>query len=249
MQSKRSRSGKASTKKSAGKRILTRFPKQVPAGIDEPRYLKRQMLDGVFYTSAANTVNVVDYSGAVPSWLSANAAVADTIGSSSAGMQYAWSIAAALSSLPNAAEITNLFREYKIMRLDMKIELMCGDAYNGAAGSPLVSINCAYDPSDPTPATSYPAQIQYANNRVHALSNYAGFTRSCVPKPAQVVYSTPLASGYGYTTSQDVWMDCNIPLIPHYAFKCWTRGQIAAAGSGFAYRVTPVLHILMRRPR
>lgn len=221
----------------------------MPLGIDEPRYLKRPLLDGVFYTSALNTLTANDYSGSPPTWLSTTVVAADFNGSSSASMQYGWSVVATLAGLPNAAEITNFFREYQIVKMDLKIELCCGDSYNSGAGSPLCSINCAYDPSDNTPATSYPAQIQYANNKAFELVNGKPILRKCVPKSAQSVFSSAIATGYGYSTGRPLWLDCNIPLVPHYAFKLWTRGQIAVAGSGFAFRVTPTLHVMMRRPR
>lgn len=221
-----------------------------PAGIDEPRYLKRAMLDGVFTTSGAGAVNVSDYSGAIPVWLSLGTVVADFGGSASGALQYGFGVTASLSALPAAAEITTLFREFQIVKLELLIESIMGDSYNGAAGSPIAQINVAYDPSDNTPAASYPAQIQYANNKVYNLVNAHPIRRVCVPKPAIAAYSSAIATAYAYPTSSAAqWFDCNVPLVPHYGYKCWVRNQINAANSGFGFRVTPILHIMMRRPR
>lgn len=211
-----------------------------------PHYFKRQLQDAVFYTSAANTVSVVDATGSAPSWLSLGASVPDQGGVSNT-LQYGFSISPALSYVTNAAEFTNLFQQYQLLGLGIQVSPIMGSSLPGIVGQ-IPTLFLAVDYNDATAPANFAAIQQNDSVKNWPLKEDITIEQECRPLPAVQMYGSALATAYA-TPSKDMWLDTTAPsnTIPHFAFKGYIRNWVAnAANQGIGMRIVCTLFFRCR---
>jgi hypothetical protein len=164
-----------------------------------------------------------------------------------------FSLQFAVTCLGQYVDILSLFAEYQIRRVQLKIENMMGDSYNGSIGSPLPEVITAIDPTLLTPPALIQTFESYADNQRSMLSNRHPHVRSCVPRPqwtvdapagyagsSTVIPADPRAYWYPTTFSSPQLFNGIVGVI---------RNFYNAAGSGAIVRMSLMVDIAVRRPR
>lgn len=211
-----------------------------------PHYFKRQLDDGVFYTSAANTVSVVNAVGSAPTWLSLGGLTSDQGGVAATG-QFGFSVSPSLNMVVNATEFTNLFQQYQIMGLSIQVESMMGDSYQNGNGQ-IPTLYISEDFNDSVAPPSFAAIQNNDSTKTYRINQELSVKRFARPAPAMQLFQSALNTGYG-TPSKDVWLDTTgvSASLPHYVFKGYIRNWIvSAANTGVAMRITPTLYFRCR---
>lgn len=211
-----------------------------------PRFFKVNLQDSMIYCNGAGTVSNFDSNLATVPWMNQGAAFADSTGAASA-LQFGFTIRACLSDLYNATEFTDLFQQFAILKMDIKVSQTCGDSYGGVI---LPTMYSAPDDNDSTVFASQHEVNQYgAAVKEHCFSADNNFQRSCLPKPAAEFFINAVTSGYAVPqTKGPTWVDSGSYTTPHYAMKFFVRNFINAPNSGMALRVQPTLYFACRNP-
>lgn len=144
-----------------------------------------------------------------------------------------------LASLPNATEFTNLFDQYKIMKVkldfipfgdtvNLPISTMSGSTSLVSPGGPLIT---AIDYDDNTTPGAASDLLQYQNSKVTPVPRR--LKMSLRPKFATEVYRSATTTGYG---ARSGWLDTDYANIPHYGVKYYMNAP-SAVSSSFSYQV------------
>jgi len=247
--SKKSRYSKKAHKplKAFSTRMVTRtmglvVPKD-PFGAMTPRFFKVQLPDSIIYCNGSNTVAQFDSNLSPVPWMNLGAAFADSTGAAGAS-QFGFTVRAVLSDLSNAANFTDLFQQFCILKMDIKISQTCGDSYGG------VILPTIYSAPDDNDSVVFASQVEvngYQAVKEHALSADRPFSRSCYPKPATAQFINAISTGYAVTPSPS-WVDANSSGTAHYAMKFYVRNFINGPNSGMGIRVQPCLYFACRNP-
>lgn len=243
----------SSSKKPAAKRAKTSsFDRSNPSvsksvyGANTPHYFKRQLDDGVFYTSAANTVSVVNAVGGSPAWVALGALTADQGGVSATG-QWGFSISPSLSMVVNSTEFTNLFQQYQILGLSIQVEALMGDSYQPGV-SQIPTLYISEDFNDSVAPANFAAIQNNDSTKTYRLNQQLSVKRFVRPAPAVQLFQSAINTGYA-APSKDIWLDTTgvSANIPHYCFKGFLRNWISsAAQTGVGMRITPTLYFRCR---
>ena len=140
---------------------------------------------------------------------------ATTITSNTSTNTQTGSIQTQLSSLPAYSDFTNLFDQYRILKV--KIDFMPNLTGNTAGGLPgLYNVfNMAIDHTDTTSPTQSSDILQYDEHRT--LQPYKPFSITYKPAPAAAYFNTNVTTGYGPRAG--AWIDGSSPAIVHYGLK------------------------------
>ena len=234
---------KKSTKKSkkALKGLVRRIPHKVmgitigknPFASSEPRFFSVLLNDATIYCDAAGSVKQFDSNLSAVPWMSLGAAFADSTGANAA-LQFGFSTRIAMTDIHNYVKFTDLFQKFAVLKYEVKVNQMCS-SYGGAI---IPTVYSAPDDNDSTVFASQDEVNGYQNVKEHPLAEGVGFTRACVPKPAQSLFLSAVGTGYA---NQDapLWVDTNSAGVPFYCMKFYVRNFIAAPNSGMSIRVQP----------
>lgn len=121
-----------------------------------------------------------------------------------------------LSDLPGYTEMTNMFDQYRITRVDILYEpaSRCGSsAVTGSSGAPVMWTQVDYDS---TSSVTIAQLRERENTMVH--SAFDRWEHSFIPKVAASVYSNSVASGYSVAQGSP-WISTATPSVEYYGFK------------------------------
>lgn len=221
-----------------------------PYSDSTPHYFKRMMQQVMITTGNAGQLQIT--SDSAQDWCTGGNQAGDLAIIGAGTTQFALACCVKLKELVNYTDYTDLFNQYRIEKLVLTIELICGPSYNGGAGSVLPTIYSRYDPNDRTLPSNWTDIAQSGNCRSYNFSNGDTHTLVCVPRPATPQYVAGVAAGYGLPSkTKYFWMDTTSPSdgIEHYAFKMFVRNFTVPQGSGLALRITPMVYFATCRTR
>jgi len=204
-----------------------------PFASSYPRFFSVQLNDATIYCDAIGSVKQFDSNLAAVPWMSVGSAFADSTGANSA-QQFGFTTRIAMTDIHNYVEFTDLFQQFAMLKYEVKVQQMCS-SYGGAITPTVYS---APDNNDATVFASQDEVNGYQDVKQHPLAEGVGFTRSCIPKPAQSLYISALTTGYG-NSKGPIWVDSNSAGVPFYTMKFYVRNFINAPNSGMAIRVQP----------
>lgn len=207
-----------------------------------PHHYKRVMPEGVMYSSAVNTVSVIDPGLAgPPGWLSLSGVSTDVGGVTATG-QFGFSVTPYLSGVTDYLKLTNLYQRYQIEKMEIEIDLIVGESYNGVA-SALPTLYSICDYGDAVAPTSLAAVSNFQNVVEHPMVLNSPFKRTFYPKAAASFYISAAATGYG-TMPPNTWFDNASPGIPHYGPKFFIRNfNVSGLNTGMGLRIRPTLYL------
>lgn len=141
-----------------------------------------------------------------------------------------------LDQLPNFTEFTNLFDQYRINKVVLKlIPQFNQSTYNvGHPSSTIPSglpagrnprLFIANDYDDDTVPANADVLRQYANVKVYPVMNNKTITHIITPATQMQAYETLASTGYVPKFKQ--WINCSDNNVPHYAVK-WSLENTAA---------------------
>jgi hypothetical protein len=137
--------------------------------------------------------------------------LAGTFASSLAGDAMG-ALSMSVSSLPNSSEFTNLFDQYRIVRLEYTFWPFQTQSTISTTATPVIASVVDYD--DAVTPGGFGALQQYENCMVH--SPYKPFTVSFKPHVALAAYSGGFTS---YANQKDQWIDSSSNAVQHYGCK------------------------------
>lgn len=132
----------------------------------------------------------------------------------------------ALSDLPNNSEFTNLFDEYRILKVSiMFIPYLIST--NTSANNPVPIFAYVVDKDDAGTPSSLNDLLQYPACKVQSVLRRASV--KFVPRISAAVYGGPATTSYG---SKVMWLDCSNSGVPHYGLKVHIGSTTAGAVFG-----------------
>jgi len=161
---------------------------------------------------------------------------------------------ASLDNVVGYQEFTALFNEYRIAKVEVKIEMLMAPPYafaGSASPAPfLPEVFIRYDPNDDTIPPNFIDLAQSGNVTSHGFANGNSKTISCVPRPAMAMFTSVLANAYA-TPPKSIWMDTTAPssTAKYYAWKFIWRNWNPNGGTGIQFRLTPMYYMDFRRSR
>lgn len=147
-----------------------------------------------------------------------------------------------LSQASNISEITNLFDNYRIVRVKLMFNLSGNSGeISGANGFPIPLINYAYDPDDNTAPAARTNVLENGYCQTRRLDK--PFSITLTPRAQQSV--TGGVGGAGGLLPTSTWLDCNSPAIQHYGLKFWIDQFPfdSTAQYTYALTITPVYYL------
>jgi hypothetical protein len=155
-----------------------------------------------------------------------------------------------IDSMLNYTDITDLFNEYKVDKVDLRIDLI-----NGSSGQPNVSsiqseMFIRYDPNDASMPISFGDVAQSANTTQFSFSQKTSHHFTFIPKASAQIYSSA-GTAYGAPSYGSMWFDTsgNSKSIDMYGLKMWIRNFESTLGSAQILQFQPTFYISCRRPR
>lgn len=139
------------------------------------------------------------------------------VGTSGVTQAYAFTLA---GSLTNYTEFTQLFDQYRLKSVMMKIRLVQPPEANNTSSTSQYypDIVVAVDHDDNTVPSGYDTIQQYGKSKQGILKPDKWFTYKCRPTAAVMLYRTATTTAYG-PASYKQWYDCNNIDIPFYGVK------------------------------
>lgn len=153
----------------------------------------------------------------------------------------------------DAAQMSNLFNEYQIHKIELQFQMDNAPAYaQGDGNNPnaIPSVYIRYDPNDATIPLADLVVVNGGDTQYRSLRD--PFTYTFYPRPAQAMYSGSVAQGYGFpNNNRQMWLDTSPPsnAIEHYGVKMWFRNFNSANQVGLGVRIQPTFYFSMRRVR
>lgn len=132
-----------------------------------------------------------------------------------------------LTDLPDYTEFTNLFDEYKIMRV--KVYFLPNVYTQNTSIANLVPwFLITVDKDDSSAPTSFNSMLSYPGCKITSMQRkqYVSF----VPRVATAVYGGPVVTSYG---SKSMYLDCGSPGVPHYGLKIGVGNSTNAGIYGY----------------
>lgn len=121
-----------------------------------------------------------------------------------------------LNQLPGYTEMTNMFDQYRITRVDVLYEPASragSSAATGSSGAPVMWTQVDYDS---TSTVSIAQLAERENTMIH--SAFDRWEHSFIPKIASAAYQSAVASGY-YIENGNPWISTSTPGVEYYGFK------------------------------
>ena len=213
--------------------------------------VRRMARDGVLYSPSTGSFSMDNYdTGTTPGWVSGLTTPAVDGYSFANSYQFGLGCTFKLTDVPNSAEFTGLFNEYRIDRIAMRVSVVsCGPTDPTAAC--MASAYVAWDPNDGVAPPDTESMQQRDTTTLVDFLQGKPLTLLASPRPAQAIYSSALATSYGYSTRNNIWLDCTAPSneTPHYGLKFYFRNFVSFLNSGYALRFQPTYYMSFRRTR
>lgn len=148
----------------------------------------------------------------------------------------------ALSQAANISEITNLFDNYRIVKVKLMFALSATESSSaGSAGYPMPIMHYCYDPDDNTVPATRTAVLENGYCQTRRLDR--PFSVTLTPRAQQSVVGG--IGGAGGLLPVNTWLDSGSPQIYHYGLKFQIDQFPHDATKDHAYglTVTPVFYI------
>lgn len=150
------------------------------------------------------------------------------------------SLSFALSDLPSYTEFTQLYDEYKIMKVVLSFyPVRATQVYTATLTIPVFI--CAVDHDDSTAPTNITTLLQYPGCRIKSSRNQ--FSVTIKPKVASAVYNG-VTDAY---SAKSQYVDCTYGSVPHYGFK-YAIGS-AGVASSVSYDIYAKYYVAFRGVR
>lgn len=168
------------------------------------------------------------------------AVVARTVGALASNSQ---SYTFTLSYLPGYTEMTAMFDQYRIARVDMQwIPAQTSAELGGLAAANGYFVVCTdYDDNNVYAAREDALSVD--NHRIFSLTERIKHT--VYPRAAAAVYRSGVASGYA-STMPTQWFDMATPDVPFYGVKDYVQNN---TGNALAWQCLYTIHVQCRRMR
>lgn len=122
-----------------------------------------------------------------------------------------------LTDCPNSSEFTNLFDQYRIVKVEMTWTPSVTTAVTGStADMQLPNINTVADFDDGVVPTNNSNLLQYQSYKSQRLDR--AVSRIVSPRAALAVYNNAAIQGYAYADGP-LWCNTSNPSIQHYGIK------------------------------
>lgn len=207
--------------------------------------------DGILSATGAGVFALLNTdTGAAPGWSSGlGSAVADGAGITT-NFQFGLGCQFRLTDLPNPTEFTSLFNEYRIEKVSFRVTPLQASVTDDTVGS-IAAAYIAWDPNDATPPPDTPSMQQRDTTKLVEFIADQPIITTGTPRCAQAIYSSAMATSYGYTANKSLWIDTTSPSngTPHYGLKFYFRNMPGFYNSGFGLRFQPTYHLVFRRTR
>lgn len=123
-----------------------------------------------------------------------------------------------LDQLSGYSELTNLFDQYKINGIKVKMAQFYNTSSLTSVGLPWLETFSDHD-------NSIPEVLAQVRQRMYTKSTYFSATKQaatlyCKPRPSMAIYSNPttgITPGASYRSAP--WIDCSFPNVEHYSIK------------------------------
>lgn len=159
------------------------------------------------------------------------------------------------SDLPDIAEYQNMFEQYRINKVTVKIIPMATEASSAAAASGTATQSAVFfhwclDYDDAARPTASLAGINALRQRTgYKLRNiYSGngkpITVTFTPKVLEDVYRSSISTGY--KPVKGGWIDEGYPDVPHYGLKCITESICSGTALLHFFKVETRLHLSLK---
>lgn len=237
--------------------VRTALPKTFPGGDEHRTLFRRYMQDVSMFVDGTGTIVALNsQASAQPSWLQLGTPLVDLPSAGSSPIaQFGMACTFSLADVINSSELTALYNEYQIRKVELRFSLDCSDTFTGGTWNTprtLPSVYIADDPNDAAIPTDNGIVQQRGDCQLYELCHAKPFTVALYPRAASQLYSSSFGTSYSYPANSAMnWIDCTPPSnsTPHYGLKLWWRNFCGAAGSGLCVRIQPVMHFVMRRTR
>lgn len=166
--------------------------------------------------------------------------------------QFGMTYSCHLDSVLNYQDFVDLFNEYKIDKVDLRIDLINGPSGAPNVASILPELYVRYDPNDATMPSSFGDLAQSANCAQFNFSQKTSHHYTFVPKASMLAYAPGLAAvGYAAPTHSSMWFDTTGPsnTIEMYGLKMWWRNFESTLGGAQIFQFQPTFFLSARRPR
>lgn len=234
-------------------RIPSRLPKTMAGGDCILRRFRRAALDCSIYATGVGTLAAVNQAtGAQPAWITLSALTAE-LPSAPNLYEFGIGISHQLTDVVQYANFTNLFNEYQINKVELKVWIDNAETWvqgNGGIPNNLPSVYIAYDPNDKTIPAAQENVTSRGDFQLHTLRKH--FTFTYYPKVAAAAYVSAVSTGYMAPSSTKAnWLDTSPPSssIEHYGCKMWIRNMPTNLLQGLVIRMQPIYYLSMRRIR
>lgn len=153
-------------------------------------------------------------------------------------------------STPNSAELGNLFDQYRITQVVIRIDWDYNSypVSSGTAVAPLIYYVADYDDSGSSPVSTL---LQYPGVQTHSFleNGYRPLIVSVKPKPLRDIASTGLLTAYGPMTAAP-WIRTADMTTPHYGLK-FSASQFGVGGTSLIGNIciTAYIDIELANPK
>jgi len=232
-------------------RIPSRIPKTMAGGDCILRRFRRAAQDVSLYSTGVGALAALNATtGAQPAWITLSATTPDLAAAPNL-YQFGVGISHQLTDVVEYLNFTNLFNEYQINKVELRVWMDNADTWvqgNGAVCNNVPSVYVAYDPNDRGIPATQDAVINRGDYQLHSLRN--PFTFTYYPKCAAQAYVSAVTTGYmAPASTKTQWLDTSAPSqnIEHYGCKMWFRNFSTNNLQGLCIRMQPTYFLSMRR--
>lgn len=134
-----------------------------------------------------------------------------------------------LSQLTNYSELLNVFDQYKIKGVTIKIQNQANTAVTNGLYLPYIEYDKDQDDSGPPTTAVFRERMNIKTRYFTASRNW--ITLRATPKPAMQVYQSAIATGYAIPAKSQ-WLNTANYVIPHFCLKGVIRNMFLPAGVG-----------------
>lgn len=160
-----------------------------------------------------------------------------------------------LSDLPDYTEYTNMFEQYRVNKVTLKItpmatEVSAGGAVSSTATQSAVIFHYCLDYDDAARPTASAAGVDALRQRSgYRMRNvYAGNGKPIIisfsPKLLEEAYQSGV--GTAYQPKKSSWIDEGYPNVLHYGVKCITESVSGGSAMQHFFKVETRLHISLK---
>ena len=190
----------------------------------------RRMMPEIVVANSANGVMNIYSSEPLQTFFTLGATTADLAIPGTALVGAGATLLVSLDNVIQYTDFTNLFNEYQIDKVELKIHLDNAPDYNAGAANTLPDVYVRYDPNDATMPTNFNDVAQSANCKELNFTDGKTVTEVAIPMPTQPMWVGAVTTGYAFPAkTSNLWLDTTAPSpqIQHFAFKFWIRNWIS----------------------